>query len=1378
MSTYKVGLEFNAKTGAIDEAANKLNGVQNTIKALSGRDPFSVLANGAQGLANASKAAKQQLSDQTSAIRAQQVAQRDLLKELDNLKKKQIELNAAAKGRANGGAFTKDEIQGLKNVSAQLDQTKARYEAGKKTLVAYRHEVEKLNKAQASGGGGGGIVGGLAGMAGNFAPAISGMAAIAGTAALAAGAVAGAGAAVVAAIKPMVDFTNVVDRNRQQLTMFTHDAAKTEEIIKSLQRTADATSLGLPGLLEATKTMAAYGIEAENAGAATKMLGDLALGDNEKLQRFSVNLAQISSLGKAYTVDLKQFGMAGIPIFAALSKTMGKSTAEIMKMAEEGKITYPIVIKALQSLTAAGADFYNGAETGGTEMDRAMNQLTGAWEKLSILIGNAVTPAVVSTFKMLADILNAITTAVKDAVNEIQWFVLGLKDAYKNSGLKDFISSLSEVNGLFKQMSDSKFLAFMMNPGTLLLPPGLREIAALALQYQDAKNKNPKNKVDNAAANELERRKLAESALAEDRKRAIAEHAKLETDLAKERAALNKQLGRSLAEAERGYAVQLADFRISQLDKIAALERTMADERRTAEFKLAQDRQALLDKTKDYAANDEIRAARGRGEDTGGLELAQKLAAISSKSAADRKQAAFDQRTKEIELQRRLSDFKIETQKQIGEMAKAYARQVEGIYRTAAQTLNDKLIAAALESKKILESVKIPTADNGANGGGGKETAGAIPGAGTKAASKAVDAAGKNLGLMAGISEQCANSLRELFKVSKINIGVTKKAWDGMPTSAGMANSFFGDDIGVKITNIKDLRKGDLIAFEKTYGKWGKGVQTHVGMAAGDGQMFDHSTRKGVTKRSIEGTFPGKFMYGMRPHEYQRGEKSQAEIDTRAKAMVKPQQPKPTQPLSAFTVQQPKTALEIFTAGDPKLAKAAKPVTAKPAQAKLPNQITAPGETALQQQLRGGAANGIRPSTLGGGGIPLTSPGLEKSTNALMQTGQQSGKVAELQKELEVTEQIKALIYGMNQSRETELISAKAKNELDVATLELMKSGVTPELAAQLALNQQQNQIYTANLEAAKLQIAGELEKKGLAEETRKEKELQLKLINEQLAANPALLAGLDAEAQKTKAIGEAREAFTNSQKVKNHMETLQKDLNDTQGKIVQLSQTIEGEMGSAMSSALTGLIDGTQKADQAFAQMFKNIGKAFIDMATQMIAKALVMKALGILFPGAGAAAGGGGGVVSGNGGAGFSQAFAGWGGSGSSGFSFAGGGYTGDAPRAGGIDGQGGFPAILHPQETVTDHSRMAGAMQRYSPAGSGNQASANEGSQTAEGAASSVEVSYNVTEINSMRFVSEDQFQAGLVMAAKRGAESGHAKVMGDLSNKRSTRSRLGL
>ena len=86
-----------------------------------------------------------------------------------------------------------------------------------------------------------------------------------------------------------------------------------------------------------------------------------------------------------------------------------------------------------------------------------------------------------------------------------------------------------------------------------------------------------------------------------------------------------------------------------------------------------------------------------------------------------------------------------------------------------------------------------------------------------------------------------------------------------------------------------------------------------------------------------------------------------------------------------------------------------------------------------------------------------------------------------------------------------------------------------------------------------------------------------------------------------------------------------------------------------------------------------------------KMIQEWLVMQALGILMPGPKGASPGSGSLF----GAGLNTGLPLFG-------SYAGGGYTGDGPRSGGVDGQGGFPAILHPQESVVDHFAAArGAM-----------------------------------------------------------------------------------
>ena len=44
---------------------------------------------------------------------------------------------------------------------------------------------------------------------------------------------------------------------------------------------------------------------------------------------------------------------------------------------------------------------------------------------------------------------------------------------------------------------------------------------------------------------------------------------------------------------------------------------------------------------------------------------------------------------------------------------------------------------------------------------------------------------------------------------------------------------------------------------------------------------------------------------------------------------------------------------------------------------------------------------------------------------------------------------------------------------------------------------------------------------------------------------------------------------------------------------------------------------------------------------------------------------------------------------------FSYEGGGFTGYGARSGGVDGRGGFPAILHPNESVIDHHRGGGGV-----------------------------------------------------------------------------------
>lgn len=123
--------------------------------------------------------------------------------------------------------------------------------------------------------------------------------------------------------------------------------------------------------------------------------------------------------------------------------------------------------------------------------------------------------------------------------------------------------------------------------------------------------------------------------------------------------------------------------------------------------------------------------------------------------------------------------------------------------------------------------------------------------------------------------------------------------------------------------------------------------------------------------------------------------------------------------------------------------------------------------------------------------------------------------------------------------------------------------------------------------------------------------------------------------------------------------------------------------IGDDIGDALVGAFNS---AEQAIGEFVKTGKMSFSDLVTSLIADLAQLAArkflLGPLAAGLDTALGGIGG------GAGFFQNFA-------KGFnSYDGGGWTGDAPRVGGLDGKGGFLAMMHPRERVYDEAKGQGA------------------------------------------------------------------------------------
>jgi hypothetical protein len=220
------------------------------------------------------------------------------------------------------------------------------------------------------------------------------------------------------------------------------------------------------------------------------------------------------------------------------------------------------------------------------------------------------------------------------------------------------------------------------------------------------------------------------------------------------------------------------------------------------------------------------------------------------------------------------------------------------------------------------------------------------------------------------------------------------------------------------------------------------------------------------------------------------------------------------------------------------------------------------------------------------------------------------------------------------------------------------------------------------------------------------------------------------------------------------------------------------------MSSAITGVITGTQTVEEAFSQMFANIGKAFIDMATEMIAKALIMKALGILAGGAGGG-GGGGGLPGLNMPTGIGDSY-------TSLLGFAEGGY----PPVGqpSIVGEEGPELFVPGQPGMIVPNDMFEATRSALGGGGGGSAAFDENREAMNNVttiererklerllssgAGSTEIRYNRVGSGDLPFVTEDNMLQATRIAAQEGARLGQARTLAALKNNPGTRRSVGI
>jgi len=224
--------------------------------------------------------------------------------------------------------------------------------------------------------------------------------------------------------------------------------------------------------------------------------------------------------------------------------------------------------------------------------------------------------------------------------------------------------------------------------------------------------------------------------------------------------------------------------------------------------------------------------------------------------------------------------------------------------------------------------------------------------------------------------------------------------------------------------------------------------------------------------------------------------------------------------------------------------------------------------------------------------------------------------------------------------------------------------------------------------------------------------------------------------------------------------------LNNLEAHAVAVSQNIGNAIGSSLVNGMGGLIAGSENVKDVFADMLRTVADVLAKQATQMIATYI---AIGIAkaFAGLGSSGGGGGNDLN----LGGVESYSGIGAN----TRMAEGGYVTGPTNA--LIGEGGEPEYIIPE------SKMRESMGRYSRGSRGSSVIPAEGGGAAgtEGGvavAAPIDVRYNVERINSVDYVTADQFQDGMKRAAAEGAQRGQQLTLTRLQQSPATRRRIGM
>ena len=136
------------------------------------------------------------------------------------------------------------------------------------------------------------------------------------------------------------------------------EAAATK--LSEIRKMAASTPFSLDDLTSGTQTLLQFGIAADDTTGVLQRLGDISLGNAEKLQTLTRAYGKMSSAQKVTLENVNMMIDAGFNPLNQICDATGESMSDLYKRISDGKVSFSELEAAVEAATSQGGQFYNG----------------------------------------------------------------------------------------------------------------------------------------------------------------------------------------------------------------------------------------------------------------------------------------------------------------------------------------------------------------------------------------------------------------------------------------------------------------------------------------------------------------------------------------------------------------------------------------------------------------------------------------------------------------------------------------------------------------------------------------------------------------------------------------------------------------------------------------------------------------------------------------------------------------------------------------------------------------------------------------------------------------------------------------------------------